>query len=236
MPRLAGIDLLRWLKTQPELRDIPVIIETGLSHPDQIREGIEAGAFYYLSKPFDRNLLSSVVSTALVDFHEHRSLMKRLRESENPFRGLLEGTFRFKSLDEGEHLSVWIANCCPDPEKVAGINELFANAVEHGNLGITYEEKTTFVDAGTWLQEVQRRLTLPENAEKYVVVTIRHVPDALIVEIEDQGNGFDFGKYLHFDESRVFDNHGRGIAIARVSLGLEYLKGGKLVRVTVPFG
>lgn len=236
LPRLTGIDLLRWLKTQPELRDIPVIIETGLSHPDQIREGIEAGAFYYLPKPFDRNLLLSIVSTALVDFHEHASLTKRLRVSENPFRSLVEGTFRIQTLDEGEHMSAWIANSCPDPDKASGINELFANAVEHGNLGITYEEKTLYVESGTWLQEVQRRLLLPENEGKFVEVNIRRTPEAIFVEIADQGNGFEYARYLHFDESRVFDNHGRGIAIARVTLGLEYLEGGRKVRVTVPLG
>jgi hypothetical protein len=47
---------------------------------------------------------------------------------------------------------------------VVGICELLLNAVEHSNLGITYEEKTRLDEPGTWEAEVHRRLRLPEYA------------------------------------------------------------------------
>ena len=65
--------------------------------------------------------------------------------------------------DQGDLFKDWVA--CPDPEAVIiGLTELLVNAVEHGNLGITYEDKTALNAAGTWDTEVRRRLALPENA------------------------------------------------------------------------
>jgi len=235
MPKMKGIELLRWIKEQPQFENIPVIMETIMREPEQVREGIDAGAFYYLTKPFDEQLLVSIVRSALNDFHGKQSLTRRLKESENPFRRLVEGTFRFRSLVDGEFLALWLANACPSPERVIEINEILANAVEHGNLGITYNEKTELLGKGEWVSEIERRLALPEHAEKYVEVRVRRSPERIVLEIEDAGPGFDFRKYLTYDETRVFHNHGRGIAMAASSMNLEFLGKGNRVRVTVPF-
>jgi anti-sigma regulatory factor (Ser/Thr protein kinase) len=114
-----------------------------------------------------------------------------------------------------------------------GISEIFLNAIEHGNLGITYDDKTELLDSGTWAQEVERRLALPENAHKEVVVRVTRTADHLTVLVRDCGPGFDFSKYLHFDETRVFHNHGRGIAIVSSDLKLEFLGNGNTVRITI---
>ena len=52
--------------------------------------------------------------------------------------------------------------------------------------------------------------------------------------IEDEGHGFEFEKFLQFDDSRMFDNHGRGIAMANSSLNVEYLNRGNKVVVKLP--
>ena len=234
MPGMTGIDLLRWIKQQRDLADVPVILETAMDSVERIREGIEAGAFYYLTKPFDRRLLLSIVNAALGDFHNKVAMARRLKESQNPFQYLEEGVFRFRTLKEGGQLAVWIANACPEPESVMGLMEIMTNAVEHGNLGITYAEKTTLLDKGAWLDEVQRRFELPEFAGRFVEVQLRKAPEKITVLIEDQGAGFDFRKYLSMDPERAFDSHGRGIAMAGVSMTLEYLGRGNQVRVTVP--
>jgi CheY-like chemotaxis protein len=235
MPEMTGIELLRWIKEQPELENTPVIMQTALDSPERIREGIDAGAYYYLVKPFDEMLLVSIVKGAVSDFGFKNSLLGRVKESENPFKLLTEGRFRFKTLADGEYLAVRIASACPVPEEALMISELITNAVEHGNLAITYDEKTKLVEDGALLSEVERRLALPEFASRNVELSLSKSPDKLIVTIEDQGKGFDYKKYLDFDETRVFDNHGRGIAMSRSALGLEYVGAGNKVIVTVPF-
>jgi CheY-like chemotaxis protein len=234
MPNLTGIELLRWIKEQPELKNIPVIMQTAMDSAEQIREGIDAGAFYYLTKPIDQRLLLSIVNAALGDFHYKLDLVHKLGDSQNPFHNLVEGVFRYRTLEDGERLAVWIANVCPAPENAMGIVEIMANAVEHGNLAITYDEKSRFIESGTWRTEVERRLGLPEFADRHVQVKISRNSHELAVVVEDQGAGFDYKKYLVFDEKRAFDSHGRGIAMAGLFMGLEYLGRGNVVRVTIP--
>ncbi len=234
MPRMTGIELLRWMKDQPQIEHIPVIMLTAMDQPSRIREGIEAGAFYYLTKPFQRPLLRSIVRAAVSDTHCRRRLMQKLRECENPLAFLEEGTFRFRTLADADLLAARIASATPEPEHAIVIGELLANAVEHGSLGITYEEKTKLVDDSVWEAEVDRRLALPENAGKSVQVRMKKGEKNIEILIEDQGQGFDFERWVKFDESRVFDNHGRGIAIAMASLNIQFLGTGNKVLVTIP--
>jgi CheY-like chemotaxis protein len=234
MPRLSGIDLLRWMKNQPHIEHIPVVMLTALSDPSRIKEGIEAGAFYYLTKPFQRELLRSIVTAAVSDCHCSRKMLRKLKESEQPLALLEEGTFRFRTLAEAELLAVRLASATPDPEHAMPIAELLMNSVEHGSLGITYEEKTQLVENNTWEAEVERRLALPENVRKDVLVRMKKEGGSLRIEIEDQGPGFDYEQYLKMDESRLFHNHGRGIAIARASLKIDYIGSGSKVVVTIP--
>ena len=235
MPRLSGIDFLLWIKDQPVLEHIPVVMHTVLADPDRVQEAIEAGAYYYLPKPAPQEVVYSIVRAAVHDFSEKKRLLKKLEESENPFRFLTEGAFSFRSISEGEFLGLRIANACPVPERAALIMEMIVNAVEHGNLGISYLEKGSFVASGKWLEEIERRLNLPEHMKKFVTLTLRRYEDKMTVLIEDQGPGFDFSRYLSLDETRLMDNHGRGIAMARAYLDLQYLGTGNRVLVTVPF-
>ena len=55
---------------------------------------------------------------------------------------------------------------------------------------------------------------MSEYAEKYAEVTFVRIPKAIEITITDQGNGFDWQRYVNFEKDRVFDSHGRGIAMA----------------------
>jgi two-component system, NtrC family, response regulator AtoC len=53
MPKLDGISTLKALKKDPELRRIPVVIVTAFGGSEQTIEGMKAGAYDYVTKPFD---------------------------------------------------------------------------------------------------------------------------------------------------------------------------------------
>jgi two-component system, NtrC family, response regulator AtoC len=53
MPRLDGIATLKALKQTPELRRIPIVIITAFGGSEQTIEGMKAGAYDYITKPFD---------------------------------------------------------------------------------------------------------------------------------------------------------------------------------------
>lgn len=234
MPGMDGLEVLKWIKLQPHLEPVQVIMQTANEDGEYIKQGIDEGAFYYLVKPPRREVLLSTVKAAVTDYHRRRDLLRKLRDSENSFRLLEEGTFKFKSIIEGDFLAVRIANISSSPEEAMHVSELLANAVEHGNLGITYDEKTVLLDKGEFEKEVKRRLTLPENKNKWVTMKMKKVDNELNVIIEDEGKGFDWEKYLTIDDERIFDNHGRGIAICNSYLKLQYFDRGNKVLVKLP--
>lgn len=53
MPGRDGFGVLEVLKARPSTRDIPVVLLTAKSTDDDIWHGWQAGADYYLTKPFD---------------------------------------------------------------------------------------------------------------------------------------------------------------------------------------
>lgn len=236
MPRMDGMDLLRRIKADPALAHSPVIMETALGDQESIREGLAEGAYYYLTKPLQAEVLLAVVQAAVGQARGYRLLVEGVRRAERPLALMQTGHFRFRDLDEGRLLANYLARACPQPEQtIQGLQELLVNAVEHGNLGISYANKSALILAGSWQEEVQRRLQLAEYRERYVEVRFERQPDALRFTIQDQGAGFNWEEYLDFSPERAFDLHGRGIAMARkLSFHhLEYRGNGNTVIATV---
>src|SRR5262249_55805112 len=79
---------------------------------------------------------------------------------------------------------------------VTGIYELLINAVEHGNLGIGSDAKAELLRLGKWKEEMMRRLTLPENADKEVEIRVTYDEYECRLTISDQGKGFPWKKYI----------------------------------------
>ena len=51
MPDVSGLEVLRYMRRDPDLMNIPVIVVSAKSMPSDIRIGMEAGASVYLTKP-----------------------------------------------------------------------------------------------------------------------------------------------------------------------------------------
>jgi len=51
MPEISGLDILRQMRRDPNLANIPVILITAKGMPADIKNGMEAGASTYLTKP-----------------------------------------------------------------------------------------------------------------------------------------------------------------------------------------
>ena len=51
MPRMDGLEVLRWLRQQPILKRLPVIVLTNSSRQSDAELAYEAGANSYLVKP-----------------------------------------------------------------------------------------------------------------------------------------------------------------------------------------
>ena len=217
MPGLDGIGLLKRIKETPRLAGIPVIMQTAADSPAEIREGLEAGAYYYLTKPYDRDELLAIVHAALTDAEARDALRRQLHSHIESLSFLNRAEFAIRTIDEAGQLASFIAQACPDPDNVVvGISELLINGIEHGNLGLSYADKTQLKREDNWRAEIDRRSQLPENADKVVRLVFLRQDGCISLRITDQGTGFNWQRYLDFDPERAFDPNGRGIALARM--------------------
>ena len=197
MPNMDGMAMLKILNEDEALKDIPVIMQTAAASSKQIQEGIEAGVYYYLAKPYNEALLLSIVRAALRDSVGRTEMLEQVQKQKRMLGLMEKGRFRFRTLEETHNLSYFIANCFPDPKHmVYGLNELMVNAVEHGNLGISYAEKMDLILAGKWQEEIENRLSQPEYKDKYAVLEYIANEQGITVTIIDQGQGFDWKEYL----------------------------------------
>jgi anti-sigma regulatory factor (Ser/Thr protein kinase) len=231
-----GMNLLSKIKAEEKIKNIPVIMQTNDIAKEDMLDGLNAGAYYYVSKPYNEKILVSIVTTAIKDYQYYNQLKSINSKTTEPLCMMKKGEFRFRSLNEGRNLAAILSNACPNSDEVVlGLTELMINAVEHGNLGIGYDEKTRLNANNEWEKEVSRRLNLPPNKDKYVSIEFSRNANEIKFLIADQGRGFDWEQYMEISPKRIFDSHGRGIAIANlVSFDqLEYLETGNKVSVTV---
>lgn len=69
MPDISGLEVLRYMRREPDLAHIPVVVVSAKSMPGDIRTGLEAGATLYLTKPVGFLDLKQAVEKALQENH-----------------------------------------------------------------------------------------------------------------------------------------------------------------------
>ncbi|MCK5098775.1 MAG: hypothetical protein KAR45_11770, partial [Desulfobacteraceae bacterium] len=179
------------------MKTVPVIFQTAMKHQDDILEGLQAGAYYYLTKPYKRDDLRTIVNAAVSDSIKYRKLEGETAKVLKAFACLKKGEFEVYTLEQGEQLSALLSSACPEPRKiVVGLWELILNGIEHGNLGISYAEKSQLNQDNQWISEIERRLSLSENQTKSVKILMNRNNSDIEFVIKDQGDGFDWQDYI----------------------------------------
>lgn len=217
MPEMDGIEFCNRIKQDARFRAIPVIMQTAAGRPQEIKEGIEAGVFYYLVKPLVAETLISIVESARKKnrkYRYHKGLLLQRKESMSMVNSM---NCSFRTIEEGETLAAFLAQFFPTPDlAITGISEIFLNAVEHGNLEIDYEEKGHLIQNKRWKDEVELRLQDPQFEKRKVSVGFERKEEGYVLQVADEGKGFDWKKFLQVDVLRATHNHGRGIAMANM--------------------
>ena len=132
--------------------------------------------------------------------------------------GLLnKASFEFQTMEEAQNLAYFVADSFPNPEKVVlGLSELLINAIEHGNLGISYNKKSELMMNGKLHDEILHRQSLPENQKKRAQLFFEKYPEEIKVTIKDEGDGFDWNEFIEMRPDRATNPNGRGIIMARM--------------------
>ena len=94
--------------------------------------------------------------------------------------------------------------------------ELLTNALEHGNCGITYEEKSEWLNkGGIILDLIDQKLKQPDFANRKIHIEYEIGREKSTFTIKDDGDGFDWRSRMTGDVPDVDEAHGRGIALSR---------------------
>ncbi len=238
MPVMDGISFLRRIKEDSKFASIPVIMQTAADEDEQIMEGIDAGVYWYITKPFSASVLSTIVKSALRMQKRNKKLrqitdfyVQRRKKLKSGMENLTSCEFVLKTMAEAKDVANAVSVCFPQPRDVVGpCTELLVNAVEHGNLGISFEEKSGLILDGMWEDEIEYRQNLRENIHKKVTVKISKCEKHLELRIKDDGEGFDPAPFVKLEAHRAHKVNGRGIYLASLEFDkVEYLGNGNEV-------
>jgi CheY-like chemotaxis protein len=81
MPGMNGYEVLKILKSDPTTAHIPVLALTANAMPRDIKHGLEAGFFRYITKPIMVNELMEALNVAL-EFADYRAQSNEMRMTE----------------------------------------------------------------------------------------------------------------------------------------------------------
>ena len=222
MSKLSGAEFMSKLKKTPIYAKVPVVVQTAAATAVNIKEGMRAGVFYYLTKPYDANQLLNIIYFAVAAFNEQYLKCEKLLNTKRC--SLQDSEFSFATIEEAKELAQMVAASFLHSEKVVlGLFELMANAVEHGNLGISYDEKKEALLANTYIDELQNRYLHYKHTSRKAKLKIEDWDECFYIHIIDQGSGFDWKSFNTFDPKRLNDPNGRGIMLASTCFkSLEY--------------
>lgn len=236
MPHMDGLEVLQIIKKSDMHKNLPVIIQTAAASDRDIMEGIEAGAFYYLTKPFEPELMLSIVRSAISDLKNLKTTIE-FQGIDDKILPLLKSIhLEFKTIEEAQAIAGRVSSLFPDPDKVLlGLTELVINAIEHGNLGITYEEKSVLLNDNSWKVEIEDRYNNEKYKDRVAALIFEKKPGEIVLTIKDEGDGFDSTRFIDMSTDRVYDSHGRGIAMASMISfdSVDYNEKGNEVRCVV---
>jgi len=237
LPEGAGLTLVEELFAR---REYCPVIAMAVGAPEQmILEALRAGAVDYLHKPITEAELAKVLQRAkdvvpgnFVDLPGICSADYRLSVDSDPAHipGIVSWLIKTTASTFSSIRQLQLRGA---------LQELLFNAIEHGNLEISGEEKCQALMEGQYEQLVVQRRSQARLRDRNVVIQIlrdRGV-DQMVYRITDEGSGFKwralFERSHEVCESEA--GNGRGIFLTRAWFpALVYNDRGNEVSLTVP--
>jgi two-component system chemotaxis response regulator CheY len=65
IPEPNGLEILKWMRSEESMKNIPVIMLTAMGHREKVMEALEAGVNDYVTKPFEADDLRERVRQCL---------------------------------------------------------------------------------------------------------------------------------------------------------------------------
>lgn len=140
LPSISGLEICKFIRLFNQTKTTPILMLTALSTPEQIVEGLDAGADDYMTKPFDLAILMARVRSLL----RRREISHRTPENKNLLRHkeLVIDLDQCKVWIEGQILELTLSEykilCCfmLSPGKVLTRNQL-VEYIQDGPVHVT---------------------------------------------------------------------------------------------------
>lgn len=120
------------------------------------------------------------------------------------------------------------------------LREIIINAIEHGNLDISFEEKTQALIEDRYFELIKERQFEPQNINKKVTVEYSVSKEKVMYIVADEGAGFNFENYMDGtadNPNESFLSHGRGITMTKNAFDeIRYSRKGNHVMLIKNFG
>ncbi len=217
MPEMDGLTLLKEIKKID--KQASVILMTGYGSEEVLIESLRNGAANYFKKPFNFQEVTEVIKHILkyrADLDSAQYYSPFLTEEKKNFVFTTEEADIFPIINQ---ITINLARLVPTAEILnlkIGMEEILKNAIEHGNLNISAEEKNQAIEQGVFGKLINSRLQLNSNGRKKISITAKLDRESFTVTIRDQGEGFNWKSLLLPTAESLFNFSGRGILLTRI--------------------
>ena len=234
MPHMSGIELLSAIKRiRPQTI---VIMLTAFDSEEYVIESMRYGANNYLKKPILRENIIGLL-------RKYKAVLFARNEYQKIHNFIQTHSFSM-SFDSDirqvpfiiNYLIEEIDSLFKEDEAMGirlGLDEIIVNAIEHGNLEISYVEKSYAIQEHRFEELLKSRKNDPIRGKRKVSISFEYTKEYCEWIISDEGQGFDpdsIPNPITSNSSEML--HGRGIFITRFQFDeLEYLGKGNVVRL-----
>jgi CheY-like chemotaxis protein/anti-sigma regulatory factor (Ser/Thr protein kinase) len=217
MPRMDGLALLNEIRRID--RNATVILMTGQGNEDVLLKALRGGASNFFKKPFNvRELIDEI--RKVVDFRleaARSSLFSPLLEEETKRFVVPHADSPFFPIINQITLQL---PCLLPAEDILnlkiGIEEVITNAIEHGNLGISFEEKNKAIQEGRLTELIADKGRESDAAGRKVSISSRLTSEIFEIVIRDDGTGFDWRTLPAVEPENLLAFNGRGIFLTKI--------------------
>ncbi|MFZ8933085.1 MAG: response regulator [Bacteriovoracaceae bacterium] len=143
IPGSNGLEVCRFLRMYKSTKSVPILMLTAMTKPENIIEGLEAGADDYVTKPFDINILLARVKALLRRRSEFREKSKDIKEDTIfSIKGIKIDTEQFKAWCDNSEIELTVSEFkllmafMKNPGKVYTRNQL-VEYIQDGPIAVT---------------------------------------------------------------------------------------------------
>ncbi len=203
-------------KLKRDYPDLLLLAILGEKHKGIMIELLQVGTYACLGTPLQAGDLTYNLS----------KIIANSTETHNPFAMKYEERSLVMPNDFSLVMQVaksLVDSTLPPNEKnryhiILGLSEIINNAIEHGNLGITFEEKRDSLKASRFYPLAIERAHREPYKDRVVTIRSRVFPSQRRIEyfVSDQGTGFNWRSLPDpKDKENLLNRNGRGVMMAR---------------------